>query len=219
MNNYEKSIGLKTIYLTIIRRWKIILFLFIPIALVSFVVTNFFMTKTYQSSVTVSKDTAFSATHFDKFKTALKSSDLATTVADALKEDGTKHSNGNEITASEILSGLSFTTPATTAVSATFSFQSTDNTITQPVLAKFADSAVESIKAVSEFKGIKVTSTASAAVKNSSERKYLIIGIAAGAVVALGGAFIYEIISDEVYDKGDVEMLGCPAFELKVNKK
>ena len=43
MEKYEKSIGLKTIWLTLVRRFHIILLIFIPIALISVVYSYAFI--------------------------------------------------------------------------------------------------------------------------------------------------------------------------------
>ena len=63
-----------------------------------------------------------------------------------------------------------------------------------------------------------ISKAASSPSDVSGTNKYLIIGIAAGAVLALGLAFVDEIISDEVYDRRDVELLGSPSFEITASK-
>ena len=64
MEGYEKSICLKTIWLTIVRRFEYILLIFVPIALATLIVTRFVLKKTYQSTVTVSLNKTFSDTGY-----------------------------------------------------------------------------------------------------------------------------------------------------------
>jgi capsular polysaccharide biosynthesis protein len=221
MEKYEKAIGLKTIYLTFARRFHIILLLFIPIALGSFIVTNLIMKKTYQSSSTIAKTTAFTAAHYQNAQLTIKSETNLTTIADNLKNNGVTHSNGSTITIKEINSGLSFSafSSSNQSVSLSLYFQSTDSKIVQPVLAELTTVSVEVLKTKKDLETTYITKEASKAVKNSQESKYFLIALAAGAVVSLGIPFVYEITSDELYDADDVKMLGCDAFELKISGK
>ncbi|MBQ7243954.1 MAG: hypothetical protein IJS52_07090, partial [Bacilli bacterium] len=50
---YERQIGLRTIWLTILRRFVDAIVIFVPIALASFVVTQKVMTKSFTSSTTL----------------------------------------------------------------------------------------------------------------------------------------------------------------------
>ena len=90
-------------------------------------------------------------------------------------------------------------------------YQSTDSSVVQPIL-KAATSYFLEGQDVYKID----PSGVSVAAKNSSENKYLLIGIAAGVVVACGVAFIDEIMSDEIYDSKDMADYGIPAFDLKV---
>lgn len=215
MEGYEKTIGLKTIWLTIIRRFEYILFIFIPIALTTFIVTRFVLTKTYQSTVTVSLNTTFSAANFEIFKSYVNNSEVINGTVEKLQSE-----KGIGISASEITTGLSYTAPASNAVSGKFSFQSTKSSIVQPVLEMLSNEAVEYAKTkdAAKFGSMTISTAATAARKNSSENKYLLIGLAAGLVVACAIPFIDEIISDEVYDTKDIQQLGCEGFELNVSK-
>lgn len=221
MEKYEKSIGLKTIYLTLVRRFHIILLLFVPIALGSFIATNLIMKKTYQSSSTIAKSTAFTAAHYQNAQLTIKSETNLTKVTENLKNNGVTHSNGSTITINEINSGLSFSafSSSNQSISLSLYFQSKDNKIVQPVLAELTTVSVESLKTQKDFEATYITNEASKAIKISKENQYFLIALAAGAVVSLGIPFVYEIISDELYDSDDVKMLGCDAFELKVSGK
>ena len=53
MEPYERNISLRTIYITLLRRIEVILLIFIPVALISFIVTNFGMQKQYTSSMVI----------------------------------------------------------------------------------------------------------------------------------------------------------------------
>ena len=214
MEHYEKSISLKTIYLTLVRRFKLIILLFVPIALTSLVVTQFIMTKTYQSTSVVSKTTVFNASQYQTLKLSFIDNEFLTSVKNHLEENNVKHSNGNEITVGEIASGLSFSVLNINDVSVSVYYQSKDRSITQPVLNQIVALGVEGLKENKDFATLSITKEATTGVKNSKENKQLLIGMAAGVVVALGLPFVYEIISDEVYDKKDVEALGCASYEI-----
>ena len=222
INQYERNISLKTVGLTFVRRWTTILLFFIPIAAVSYIVTNHIMTKTYQSSVTLSRNAAVSAAQYQLVQSKVKESIPAT--VEALAEDNVwhpaiKHSNGSKITAAEITKGLSWTALASNSIYVTFSFQSSDVKIVQATLQELAEQSVETLKTDAttskDFANVSISTQATVATKNSSEKKYFLIALAAGAVLSLGIAFLDEILSDEVYDAKDVASWGVPAFDMK----
>ena len=215
MEGYEKNIGLKTIWLTIIRRFEYILFIFIPIALTTLIVTSFVLTKTYQSSVTVSTANDFT-TNFQLLQIYFSDNNILNSTIESLRSE-----KNIEITVSEITTGLSFTAPTVTnKFSGKVSYQSTKSNYVQPVLDMLSNKVVEYAKEKdnSKFGTLTISSAASVARKNSSENKYLLIGLVAGLVVAFAIPFIDEIISDEVYDSKGIQQLGCEAFELNVSK-
>ena len=215
MERYEKNIGLKTVWLTIIRRFEYILFIFLPIALTTLIVTRFVLIKTYQSSVTISLNKAFPTADFNVFQTYVKNAEVLDSAVNKLQSD-----KNISITASEITTGLKFTAPVTNAISGSFSFTSSKRALVQPVMEVLSETSVAYAKEKdnSKFASLNISSPASSAVKNSSENKYLLIGLAAGLVLACAIPFIDEIISDEVYDAKDIQQLGCEGFELNVSK-
>lgn len=215
MEGYQKNIGLKTIWLTIIRRFEYILIIFIPIALTTLIVTKFVLTKTYQSSVTISLNKSFSSADFSVFQTYVNNSEVLDDTIDKLQKD-----KGINVTTNEITTGLKFIAPENGSISGSFSFTSSKKAIVQPVMEVLSDVSVKYAqeKDNSKFASLNITGVASAAVKNSSENKYLLVGLAAGLVVACAIPFIDEIISDEVYDTKDIQQLGCEGFELNVSK-
>ena len=213
MEGYEKTIGLKTIWLTIIRRFEYILFVFLPIALTTVIVTQLVLTKTYESTAIVSNDSTFDASRYAKFQMYATENEVFDNASQKLQTE-----KGIGISAADLKNGLTFTTPATSDLVCKFSFQSSKKSLVQPVMEILSSEVASYVQAKGgEFANVKLSSTASAPKKNSSENKYMLIGLAAGLVVALGIAFIDEIFSDEVYDKKDVELLGCEAFELNVS--
>lgn len=218
MEKYEKFIGLKTIYLTLIRRFKLIILIFIPVAIAAFIVTQFVMTKTYSSSATTSNANVYNQERYNNVMLAIKNSDMYSVVAESLKTKEVKHSSGSEITTAEIQSGISFSSFSSTSSSLTISFQSKDSTIVQAVAQEYAEQAVAKVGEKYAAYGMKITGEASASKKNSSENKYLLIALAADVVLACGVPFVYEIFADEVYDKDDINALGGEAFELKASK-
>ena len=223
MNNYEKSIGLKTIWLTIVRRFKYILLIFLPLLFVSFLVTNFGITKVYQSTVAFTKTsgTINATTEYPPLQAKILADEVLTSVAENLKTNEVTHKNKKEITASEIKAGITFGSIATSgAVSFSFSFKSTDASIVQPVLTEYSNVVfnLPGVNADVNNPTYKITSAASTAKNISSAKKYFLIAVAASLVVACAIPFVDEIISDEVYDRKDIEMLGSSAFELKTSK-
>lgn len=218
MDNYERTIGMKTIGLTIVRRFLVILIIFIPVALATFIYTKYGITKTYQSSATMFKSSNFNAAQYENFKAGVKNSVEA--AKSYLDENNITHANGKEITIDEINAGLTYSALSTTSPSVNINFQSTDSSIPQNVLKAVTEQALATLNTgTGDFATLKFSKEATAAVKNSSENKYLIIGVALGAVLALGFAFIDEIVSDEVYDKKDVEQLGCSGFYINTNAR
>ena len=214
MEGYEKRIGFKTIWLTIVRRFEYILFIFVPIALTSLIVTQFVLTKTYQSTVTVSLNANFSATSYKVFQNYVTNEEVLDQTVNKLQNDKNITTNISEIT-----TGLLFDSPDGNSISANFSFQSSKKAIVQPVMEVLSDVVVNYAKEKDgQFASLSITTPATQARKNSSENKYLLIGLAAGLVVACAIPFIDEIISDEVYDAEDVKQLGCEGFELNISK-
>ena len=225
MDKYVKVIGFKTIYLTLVRRFHIILMIFIPFTLASFIVTNFVFKKTYQSTVTVASNAAIATADYQVLQTYVKQVGTTdkpgtlNTVVSNLEEKGIKHANGNKITIDEISSGISFNALTSSTIFVSFTFQTTEQAIAKPVLDEVAKVAVDNFKAsASKYSSFYVSGEATNGVKNSKETTYFLIALAVGFVVACAVPFVYEIIADEVYDKEDVEMLGSESFELKVSK-
>ena len=225
MNKYEKTIGLKTIWITIIRRWQIFLAVFIPICLISFVVTNFMLVKTYVSTISINRGTGttISTAQYTEMQSYIvdltintsnpeKSGALVLASQKLAKED-------IFISSSEIKEGISFATFTNGSSSFSFSFTSSNQSIVQRVLQVVTETAIEKMGDNAGYKNSQIVSPASAPIKNSKERTYFLIALAAGFVVAFGIPFVDEIVSDEVYDKYDIESLGCSAFEVKAKPK
>ena len=216
MKEYEKIIGLRTIYLTVVRRFKYFLFIFLPILISSFVVTNFIMTKTYQSSATMSKTSIFSSPHYQSLQLSLKDKELHLSVVESLNNNQIKHFDNSPITAEEISSGIHFGDLGYNAISVSFYFQSTDKTIVQPVLEELSKQSVEILKQQPDFTTLFISSSASAPYKNSKENRYFLIGAGIGFVAAFAVSFVIEVASDNVYDRRDLKTYGIDAFDLHV---
>ena len=226
MGNYERIIGLKSVWLTIVRRFVIILIIFIPISLVSVAYTQLFMTKTYLSSITLLSDKDISPTGYTPLPSAVKSEKVAKAAEESLAktkdDDGNpitpiKHANGSAITWEEILKGINIPSAVSTATrKVSIEYQSTEQSIAKPILEAVAKATI----ANNPLSGINlsISGTATTGTHSSSENKYMLIGIAAGFVLGCVLAFIDEVISDEVYDKKDIEMLGADGFEISASK-
>ena len=224
MERYEKTIGLKTIYLTLARRLHIVVLIFLPLALASFIVTQFVLTKTYQSTVSMGRGgtnvitTAQHTVMQSYIKDATVNEEDPTKSGALAKAVEKLKAENITITTSEINAGLSFATMANNSASFSFSFTSKKQAIVQPVLKAVSEAAVENLSTTKDYATSTIVSAASAAKKNSKENTYLLIALAGSAVLALGVPFVYEIIADEVYDKEDIESLGCESFTLTVSK-
>ena len=214
---YEKSIGLKTIYLTFVRRFIAIIAIFLPIVLASYIVTSKIIIKTYQSSAALAiSGNVIGAGAHSAIEGVIKSPSTSDKVASLLT---IKHSDGSTISGSEILSGVACSIYTANENSLIITFQSNDQTIIKTVLNQLASTSVELLKESSTgYAGLSVYSTATEPVKNSKDNQYFLIGLAVGGILALGMPFIYEIVSDELYDKDDLTKLGIPAFEIKAVK-
>ncbi len=218
MQNYERVITLKTIYLTLVRRTEMILLFFLPLFLASYIVTNHVMAKTYTSSTVINNGgSAINQATYSAMGLALKTGSIFEKTEDALADSGLKHSDGSAITVSEISSGLSFSTFVSNMVAFTVSFSSSDNTIVQSVLKEYSTVALESVSET--YPNLAIYSAATEATKTSSENKYFFVGVAASLVLALGIPFVFEILADEVFDADDIQMLGAPGFEIKMSGK
>lgn len=214
MEKYEKTIGLKTIWLTIIRRYLAIFLVFIPIAAATVIYTQFVMKKSYQSSTTFINNTNLNQTQHDQIALQITKTETINATVERLAVKETPII----VDASTITSGLSVTAfNSSNPGIVTFSFTSTNKDIVKPILTELGEVALDAVKA-SGFANMGYKSRASEPTKVSKDKTYLLIGLAAGAVLALGFAFVYEIISDEVYDKDDIEKLGCSGFEFTISK-
>ena len=208
---YEKAIGLKTIWLTLVRRWKLILTIFVPIGLVVVIATQLVMARSYQSGITITR-AAFDQNAYVGIQNSIRNTDVTNQAAESLKTKNIKYKNGGEITTGDIYGGLSFSTITGSVTSFTVYFNSKDKTVVSSVIKEVVDIAYATIGGTNK-------SEPSAAKLGSKNNTYLLVGLAVDAVLALGFPFAYEIVSDEVYDKDDAERLGGNGFEITVLQK
>lgn len=232
---YERTISLKTIWLTITKRWLSIVLIFAPIALATLIVTQGIMQKSYSSSSSLSINAVVNTTQHAVVKSSVADSSLTYTIPmedggsqvifayreaeTKLEAAGTKHANGSKITASEIFSGMGVNALATNATDIVITFTSSDSSITAKVLDEIGPMIVSAVKQKGVGLDGMVYNAASAAKKVSKETTYMLIGFAAGFVVACVLPFIDEILSDEVHDGKDIASLGGDSFEIKASKK
>ena len=217
MNNYEKRIGLKSIYLTFVRHFIEMLIIFVPIAIVSVVVIKGFIKPTYSSSVTFSKSTTFTTAHYENLTKTIKSDAVMNKVVESLGD--LKHSNGKAITAGEITSAIagpsSYTNNASSNIKYTITMS--EKKLVQPIMEKVAEYTKAALVEDKDWTTLDASSATSAAT-NDSSKKYLLIALAVDLVLSLGVPFIFEIVGDQVYDKDDISYLGCSGFEISASK-
>ena len=194
-----------------------ILLLFLPLFLASYVVTNHVMTKSYACTSSVQNNAAIAQSTYTLIQNSMKSSEIFETVETNLAEAGTKHANGTAITASEVQKSISFSAFSSNMVSFTVTFATKDSTIAQKALAEYVNVALEAN--ATAYPNLKLLSKASAPVKTSKENQYFLIGAVASLAVALVIPFIIEIVGDEVFDAKDVRLFGCEAAEIRASGK
>lgn len=223
MERYTRNINLKTIYLTFTRRFLFIVLIFIPIGLVSFLSIYFGTSRTFESSSVVQKNAVFQDSHYQTFKSIVTSEDTALEVEKNLSDTNVFHSNSDKITADEIRKGISLSPYdfSPQSISVTISFQSNDKIIIQKVLDEITSLSVNKAleKNETSFAGLITSSVATSPVDISNTKKFYLIAIVTDTLLALGIPFIWEVVSDEVYDKEDVESLGCEGFTLNLTKQ
>lgn len=233
---YERTISLKTIWLTITKRWLSIVLIFAPIALATLIVTQGIMQKSYSSSANLPTNIRASEYYqFVKDSVITNGSNLSYTVpvegGDSqtiyvyreaereLEASAIKHTNGSKISASEIFSGMGVNSVDTNTTTFVITFTSADSSITKEVLDEVGPMIVTAL--IQKHGGLSsmTYSAAGSPIKVSKEATYMLIGFAAGLVVACLLPFIDEILSDEVHDGKDISSLGGDAFEIKASEK
>ena len=214
MSTYERKVGLKAIKLAFLRRYWIILALFLPLAAFSVLYFQVITKKVYFSSITVGKSTIITNEQYQNIKSTAQDTAIVNNVLLSLKESGVKHSDGSDIAFNEIISGLSFPNYTSNQIEASFTYSSNDSTITKPVLDLLATKVCERLKPRSAYSDLAIYRVASEPQKDKTSDKYMYIFIAASFVVGVCCAYIAEISLDQVYDKSDVEELGCSSVDL-----
>ncbi len=213
MKDYEKNFGFKTIWQSFIRRWKVIIAIFLPISIATIITTQFIIKKTYTSDVILLNSTNLDATRYSTIKYCIEKDETINKTVDNLASLPTPIVVSSET----IKNGLSFVAFSSASPgSVSFSFSSEKRSIVKPIIVELTNTALLAIKD-SGFNMV-ITKQPSEPLLTSKNNSYLIIGIASGIIVAIGFALIDEIISDEVYDKSDVELLGSPSFEITASK-
>lgn len=210
MNNYNKIIGLKTIWLTFVRRWKVILIIFIPIVLASVISTQFIMTKKYRSSYTLDNVGVLSNDTYNKIAFIIQRAETINAAVEKLAAEGTS------VTASQISSGISIPSWTGNTQYITVSYTSSNKSIIKPILTSLSEASLDALKP--SYTSMVISSQPGDPTLASKNTTYLIVGLVASIIFSLGFAFVYEIISDEVYDKADIENLGCGGFDFTVSK-
>ena len=214
MNKYEKTIGLKTIFLTFARRWRVIFIIFIPSIIVTLLVSLVFIPKQYQSSVTLFNGSSLNTTTHNAVQLQIQQDSTLKKATQYLETDYSL-----SITNETILKGLSFTAfNSSTPNVVKFSFTSKTQNIVKPIIESLSKAALEELIA-NGYEQMKISSSASNPVSVGKGKTYLLIGLAASVVLGLGIAFVDEIVSDEVYDEDDLALLGSSSYGLIVTKK
>ncbi len=217
MGKYEKTVSIKTFYLTILRRSELILFIFLPLFLTSYVVTQHILPKSYISRSVLSNGGVISQPVYSSLQMTLLSNEMVSATETALLDANLKHENGSSISADEISSGLTFSTYSTNMVSFTITFGSSDFSIVKAVLTTYLDVALSNTKA--SYPSLAIYSTATESIKTSNENRYFLVGTVVSAFFAFAIPFLCEYFGDEVYDASDVEHLGGVGLDIEFSRK
>ena len=229
LNKYEKTVTYRTIFLTIIRRFHIFLIVFLPIVIISFLFTHFLVQKTYQSTIVLNRNGNITSAQYQVMQKQIKeigSEENPSTiycVYQNLKKNDIKHSDGREITTSEIQSGISFSLLDSNSIYFSFYFKSKDLSIVKPVSNELALNTIQFLKDsnkttnYTDFKSLSLDSV-SDPVKNSKETTYFLIFSAIGFAAASLISLIYEVVGDEVFNKKDLEYTGINISEINLSK-
>lgn len=214
MKKYEREIGLKTLGLTFKKRWLAMLLILVPIVGASFIVTNKMFDNKFQSTSSIERPKIFDASTHAKLAMYVKSNEVIQKTFDSL-------SAKTVYTATDIQNSITTPTYNSSATSYYFviTFTNKVNSNMKVVLSKLTEAVVEVAleKDPKTFEGIKINQDASTPKNIANNNKYFYIFSAIGVILAIAVPFIFEITSDEVYDKKDIKKLGSKGFELKVN--
>ena len=137
-----------------------------------------------------------------------------------LVDKNIKHSDGSQISKDEIVKGITVTRYTTNTFYFTVSFSSIDkanvksvaNEISNVTLNYFLTSGGE------QYENLTIVKQASEPQIASKQITSLFTILAADVMVSYTCAFIYEVVLDQVYDKHDLEELGCSTYELSLSK-
>lgn len=214
MEKYERTIGLKTIWLTFVRRWKILLIIFVPATIVTLLVTQLFIPKQYQSSATLSNTSNLNAGTHSAVQNQIKKETTLNKTSQYLQTD-----YSISLSNDKILNGLSFVAFSSTSPTiVSFSYTSGNKSVVKPVMESLKKATLEEL-ANTDYKNMFFSSSPSEPKRSDKVKTYLLIGLAASLVLGLGIAFVDEIVSDEVYDEDEIELLGSPSYGLIASKK
>lgn len=208
MNSYEKNIGLRTMWLTFIRRFKIILLFFIPILLVSFLGTKKVFKTSYQSNMTVTTGGVINLENHTNLVNFVTKTETKEKVSSALSKKATP------IIIEPSAIAFSITSWKNNLTSMSISFKSNNNTIATEVMNELKTyiSDPENFQYATRYQFNEPTSSTI-----NKQKKYFLILAFLGAMISVGLAFYDEVSSDEVYDVKDVKLMGLDGFELDTN--
>ena len=143
MKKYEKKVGLKTVWMTIVRRWKIISLIFVPAVLITFLITQVFIPENYQSNATLLNDTNLTSASHDAIRSKIQNETILGKASQYLEAN-----YSISLTSSNILNGLSFTPfNSSNAGIVKFSYSSKTKSLVKPVVESVSNVAVEELKA------------------------------------------------------------------------
>lgn len=203
---YEKNISLKIIYLTIARHWiKMILCLIIGAA-IGAIIAGPIYPKKYTTTGGIVKDEYFNAVQADVQVTETIANETSLQAYyEELNIRNIKHSNGGEITISEIKSGIGLPVNGIKEVYHV-SFSSSDYSIVKNVLNVILDKCVPIIysKYPGEMVGLKVYSYAGDIAKDEGGKKFYLLVPSISFVLCYSVCLIYELHKEKIDSVDDI---------------
>ncbi len=217
---YKKTIKVKSLWLAIKHHFLLFFSFFGIMLFCGFIASNFVVKKEYQSSIKLENQTSVSYIHLNNLADLCVDKRVFTITLNSLSEKNIVHESGKPIIEEDLSSGVIAPKYRENGYSITIIFQSTDKTITKPVLDELG-------KAVLDFAGtnfdtfyshFRISGEASNPIKISQEKKTFFVFLIVGAIGGYFICFIKEIVRDPVQDKEDVEDL-CKANVFVLSNK
>lgn len=217
VEKYAKTVSIKTIKLSFLKRWKFMVCFFSVITISSLIIVFAATRKSYTSTATLSKNWAFTSETYNIITKGIND-DILENIEKSTKENNIKYSSGKDISLSDLKKGISFSALNTGSNLLAVAYTSQDSSITVFIVNEMANCIVESYMNFANMNGLKIYDKATSFSTNDNRGKIIALVMIFNIVSSFSIPFIYEIYDDKVHDKEDVQLMGGVGFELLVKK-